>query len=306
MTRFPYDQFSKNYLEELLQPLGTVQVARQVAGEVREIDVWFLPNQSAIAVEISRLGLLGRFAATPAILEPFRNAATPTEICSCLLKLLEMRGEFERDAKRDKQQLTESSLPMLWILSPTASQSVLEGFGSVSDEGNWGTGIYFLPKYLRTAIVAIHQLPKTKETLWLRILGKGRVQNTAIDELEALPTDEPLRSRALELLLNLKTTLEVSQNIDQEDKELIMRLSPLYTQRLEEAERRGQIEGERKGEKQGQKKVVENLLKIRFGLLDEQLSTIIEPLISLPIEEFTPLLLRLSREELLERFGQSQ
>jgi hypothetical protein len=32
MTRFPYDQFSKNYLEELLQPLGTVQVARQVAG----------------------------------------------------------------------------------------------------------------------------------------------------------------------------------------------------------------------------------------------------------------------------------
>lgn len=298
MTRFPYDQFSKNYLEELLQPLGTVQVARQVAGEVREIDVWFLPNQSAIAVEISRLGLLGRIAATPAILEPFRNAATPTEICSCLLKLLEMRGEYERDAKRDKQQLTESSLPMLWILSPTASQSVLEGFGSASDEGNWGTGIYFFPKYLRTAIVAIHQLPKTKETLWLRILGKGRVQNAAIDELEALTTDEPLRSRALELLLNLKTTLEVSQNIDQEDRELIMRLSPLYTQRLEEAERRGQIEGQRK--------VVENLLKIRFGLLDEQLSTIIEPLISLPIEEFTPLLLQLSREELLERFGQSQ
>jgi hypothetical protein len=95
---------------------------------------------------------------------------------------------------------------------------------------------------------------------------------------------------------------QVSQNIDQEDRQLIMRLSPLYTQRLEEAERRGQIEGE----KQGQRKVVENLLKIRFGLLDEQLSTIIEPLISLPIEEFTPLLLQLSREELLEHFGQSQ
>ncbi|WP_051503056.1 MULTISPECIES: hypothetical protein [Nostocales] len=86
----------------------------------------------------------------------------------------------------------------------------------------------------------------------------------------------------------------MSENIDQEDRQLIMRLSPLYTQRLEEAERRGQ------------RKVVENLLKIRFGLLDEQLSTIIEPLLSLPIEEFTPLLLQLSREELLERFGQSQ
>jgi hypothetical protein len=294
MTRFPYDQFSKNYLvrvasrrEELLQPLGTVQVA----GEVREIDVWFSPNQSVNTVEASRLGLLGRFATTPAILEPFRNAATPTEICSCLLKLLEIRGEYERDAKRDKQLLTESSLPMLWILSPTASESVLEGFAAISDEENWETGIYFLPKYLRTAIVAIHQLPKTRETLWLRILGKGRVQSTAIDELEALPADEPLRSRALELLYSLKTTLEVKQNIDEEDRELIMRLSPLYTQRLEEAEQRGE------------RKVVENLLKIRFGSLDEQLSTIIEPLLSLPTEEFTPLLLQLSREELLQRFG---
>jgi predicted transposase YdaD len=91
----------------------------------------------------------------------------------------------------------------------------------------------------------------------------------------------------------------VKQNIDEEDRELIMRLSPLYTQRLEEAEQRG----ERKGKIEGQKKVVENLLKSRFGLLDEQLSTIIEPLLSLPTEEFTPLLLQLSREELLERFG---
>ncbi len=300
MTRFPYDQFSKSYLEELLQPLGTVQIAREVAGEVREIDVWFSPYESINPIEVSRLGLLGRFTATPAILEPFRNAATASEICSCLLKLLEIRGEYERDAKRNKKQFSESNLPMLWILSPTASQSILEGFAAVSNEENWGNGIYFLPRYLRTAIVAIHQLPKTRETLWLRILGKGRVQNSAIDELEALPEDEPLRTRALELLYSLKTTLEVSQNIDEEDRELIMRLSPLYTQRLEEAEQRGQ----RQGEVEGKRKVVENLLKIRFGSLDEQLSAIVEPLLSLPTEEFTPLLLQLSRDELIERFGE--
>ena len=146
--------------------------------------------------------------------------------------------------------------------------------------------------------VAIHQLPKTKETLWLRILGKGRVQNRAIDELEALTTDEPLRSRALELLLNLKTTLEVSQNIDQEDRELIMRLSPLYTQRLEEAERRGQIEGR----KQGQRKVVENLLKIRFGLLDEQIINNHRTIDITTNRRIYSLLLQLSREELFRTF----
>ncbi|WP_017654904.1 hypothetical protein [Fortiea contorta] len=70
-----------------------------------------------------------------------------------------------------------------------------------------------------------------------------------------------------------------------------MRLSPLYTQRIEEATHLGE------------RKVVESLLKSRFGSLDEQLSAIIEPLLSLKAEEFTPLLLQLSREELLARFG---
>ncbi|MEM7714421.1 MAG: hypothetical protein AAF349_12750 [Cyanobacteria bacterium P01_A01_bin.68] len=45
------------------------------------------------------------------------------------------------------------------------------------------------------------------------------------------------------------------------------------------------------------------MLRIRFGSLDEELSTIIEPLLSLSTEEFTPLLLQLSREELIERFS---
>jgi hypothetical protein len=57
--------------------------------------------------------------------------------------------------------------------------------------------------YLRTAIVAIHQLPRTPDTLWLRILGRGRVQQQAIDELEALPEENPFRSMALKMLYNL-------------------------------------------------------------------------------------------------------
>lgn len=176
------------------------------------------------------------------------------------------------------------------------SPALLNGFRAILDEDNWLPGVYFLADYLRTAIVALHQLPSTSETLWLRILAKGGVQQQAIDELEALPEDDPLRFRALELLYSLRTTLEVSQNLDQEDRNLIMRLSPLYEQRLEEATQQGI--------QQGQRVVVENLLRVRFGSLDEQISAIIEPLLSLPSEEFTPLLLQLSREELLTRFGE--
>ena len=41
MTRFIHDRFAKEYLEELLSPIGTVNVGRDVTSEVREIDVYF-------------------------------------------------------------------------------------------------------------------------------------------------------------------------------------------------------------------------------------------------------------------------
>jgi len=304
MTRFPYDQFAKDYLKELLQPLGEVETSRKVPAQIREIDVYFIPSpQSSETIE---LGLLGKFAAEPALIEPFRNAATIAEIRSCMNKLFDIFAEIKRQSKADKNRIPESELPRLWILSPTVSESILNGFRTSSDEDNWGLGVHFLAEYLRTAIVAIHQLPSTQETLWLRILGKGRIQQQAIDELEALPRNNPLRSKAIDLLLSLKTTLEVNQNIDEEDRDLIMRLSPIYEQKLAEAKQEGIQEGIQEGLEEGiraeRRNVIENLLRVRFGSLDAELRRIIEPLLVLSPEEFTPLLLQLSREELLNRF----
>ncbi len=55
---------------------------------------------------------------------------------------------------------------------------------------------------------------------------------------------------------------------------------------------------------QKRRTVIENLLQVRFGSLDRELSTIIESISRLSPQEFTPLLLQLSREELLNRFRQ--
>ncbi|MBD2725071.1 hypothetical protein H6G96_01710 [Nostoc sp. FACHB-892] len=74
-----------------------------------------------------------------------------------------------------------------------------------------------------------------------------------------------------------------------------MRLAPLYQQDREQAKQQGIQQGERL--------VVENLLKVRFGEIDNELQAILEPLLTLPPEEFTPLLLQLSREELIDRFS---
>jgi hypothetical protein len=50
MTRQPHDQLAKEYLEELLAPLGEVKPSKDVKSEVQEIDVWFVPTTTAIVM----------------------------------------------------------------------------------------------------------------------------------------------------------------------------------------------------------------------------------------------------------------
>jgi hypothetical protein len=85
-----------------------------------------------------------------------------------------------------------------------------------------------------------------------------------------------------------------------------MRLSPLLTKKLQDAEEVGEQRGIELGVQQGQRQLVENMLLARFGSVDEELSTIVGQMMSLSSEELTQILMQLStisREELLSRFG---
>jgi hypothetical protein len=70
-----------------------------------------------------------------------------------------------------------------------------------------------------------------------------------------------------------------------------MKLSPVYLRWREDT-----ILKERR-------EMIENFFNVRFGLVDSELSAIIEPMLQLPRPELSRLLLSASREEILERFG---
>lgn len=284
MTRFVHDEFAKDYLEELLKPYGEVKSSSKISGEIKEIDVLFTPSaQQTSNLEV--LGLLGRFAEFPAILEPFRNAASADEICDCIQKLLEVKALLRRDAKANKTRLQESDIPKLWVLSPTASPAILSSF-NVNQKSGWLPGVYFLGDALRTAIVAIHQLPQTPETLWLRIIGRGSVQSQAIVELSALPLNHPYKQATLELVYNLRENLRINQNLESDDRELIMRLEPLYQQDREraklEGKQEGKEEGKQEGKQEGQQDLIIRQLNRRFGEID---ASLIERIRGLSIEQ---------------------
>ncbi|WP_373528240.1 DUF4351 domain-containing protein [Nostoc sp.] len=268
MTRFIHDKFAKDYLEELLKDYGEVKPSEKVSGEIKEIDVLFTPSKQQSS-NLQVLGLLGRFAEHPALIEPFRNPASSDEICDCILKLLEIKALVRREAKVNKSKLQDSEIPKLWVLTPTVSEARLSSFGTIQKEG-WLSGVHFLPDALRTAIVAIHQLPQTPETLWLRLLGRGSVQSQAIVELQALPLNYPYQKATLELVYNLRENLRVNQELEEDDRELIMRLEPLYQRDREQAVQ------------SGEQRLVLRLLNRRIGEIN---ASLIERIKGLSIEQ---------------------
>ncbi len=280
MTRFIHDKFAKDYLEELLKDYGEVKASEKVSGEIKEIDVLFTPaKQQSSKLQI--LGLLGRLAENPAIIEPYRNPASSDEICDCILKLLEVKASLRREAKANKIKLQESEIPKLWILTPTISETRLSSFRTIQKEG-WLSGVHFLADPLRTAIVVIHQLPQTPETLWLRLLGRGSVQSQAIIELQALPLDHPYQKTTLELVYNLRENLRVNQKLETDDRALIMRLEPLYQRNREQAKEEGRQEGRQEGKQEGEKNLILRLLHRRIGEID---ALLIERITGLSIEQ---------------------
>ncbi|MDB9515370.1 hypothetical protein PN466_00120 [Roseofilum reptotaenium CS-1145] len=305
MTRQPHDQFAKQYLKELLEPLGEVEISREIPGETLAIDLIFEPSPKPPS-NPPALGLLSQLASTPCLLEPYRNCPSNPEIRNCILKLFHVHAELQRQAKREQRTLDEEQLPRLWILTPTVSDRVLEGLVARPDLKKWCAGVYLLGETLKTGIIAINQLPETPETLWLRMLGKGGTQKRAIEQVVELPKEDPQRRNILQLVGIWRINVASKIELDTEERELIMELSPAYLKWREDTIQEGIQQGLEQGIERGQRLMIEALLRTRFGELDEPLLGMIDALLVLSPDEFMPLCLQLSREELLERFGDRQ
>ncbi|MEH2041232.1 hypothetical protein [Nostoc sp.] len=147
--------------------------------------------------------------------------------------------------------------------------------------------------------MATNKLPRTPDTLWFRLLGRGKVQREAVEELVALPPSDLVRRNVLEIIYRWRISVMTQTELTRDDQELIMNLTQAY----EEARAQAVQEGVQQGVQLERRQVVENLLRFRFGSVDEELSRVVDSLLQLTPEEFTPLCLELSREDLLARFN---
>ena len=294
MTQKPHDTFAKQYLYGLLDPIGEeVEISREVPPITqRQIDLWFRPRPQA-PISRDEYGLLGRMLAHPCLIEPFRNPAPIKEIKGCLNKLLTIQADLERNAKKQKLKVNQADQPWLWICVPTASQRVLDGFGAVLKPG-WGDGVFFLAEHLQSAIVVIHQLPQMPDTLWLRLLGRDSVQRKAIAELLAMPQSW-MQLHALEALAQLQILLKNRHNVNKDEQELIMQLSPVYQKWLEETRR--------DAKQDAKQEELESMLQERYGAITPDLARIIPALLGRSALDRAQLILKLTKEELVSRLS---
>jgi hypothetical protein len=301
MAKNPFDQFSKQLLEEVLAPFGAVKTSLEVPGEPQFVDVFFEPTSPPASTQ--DLGLLGRMTQTPSLLEPFRNQPTASDIRSCLLKLYQVHGNVQRKAKREHESIQDSDLPYLWILASSASATLLNGFGGTLAE-DWGSGVYFFHPSFRTAIIAINQLPNTEDTLLLRLLGKGKTQKQAINQVIAFDTSDPKRAAILRLLASWKISIEITGQVEAEE-ELMMALSQAYLEWEQQTEQRGEQRGRQEGRQEGELAIVLRLLNRRVGTIFPETEAQLRILSLTQLEALSEALLDFDRPSDLDDWLQS-
>jgi hypothetical protein len=272
MSKFPHDEFAKNYLTELLNTIGKAKSDEGIRSERRVGDVWFERDPSvSIAQQRERLGLLGQLLIHDSLIEVFRNPASEYEILVCKGKLIDLVCRRVREAKRRDETVKSENLPYVWLIMPTASKEIRNGYGARKSRI---PGVYRLPKFDRAGLIVVHQLAVTDETLWLRMLGREENQNLAIQEFLGQSTPSVLYDSIEEILANYRSNLEANRPLESEEEELIMNLSAAYLKKREEWKEQGILEGILEG------KIITAVNLLRRGMDFQEISEVT----GLPIE----------------------
>lgn len=259
-TRF--DQLAKGLLDRALSTAGEVRTQEEIPGEVQAADVWFQPAPGNVEAR-AQLGLLGRIAATSCLIEPFHTTPGAGPVLDCVSKQLTLRRSLVREARRVKGDVPV--IPRLWLVSVGRPRSVLSGLRFEPLSG-WPAGIWQGPTLLRTYLVVLRDLPVTRETLSLRLLGAGQAFFRALKELHALPRDTWESELLVPLLLAYR--LEIFQD-PEEPSEVDMgyakQLSDIYDDWERRLREQSEERGEERGEQKGIRGSIEACYRTRFG-----------------------------------------
>jgi hypothetical protein len=270
-----FDDFAKNILRDALSRACAAETEVEVLAATQKIDVYTTPDPARVA-ERARMGLLGELAEQACLFEPFHDTPTLRQLRRCLNKQHTWHHELERRARaaagtapaapgRDPPATNEVPFPALVVIGPGQPQTVLDAYGCKPAS----PGLYHAVWGLALRIVVISELPRTRETLLLRLLGTGRVFSQALADLAALPADAWEQSVATPLLVHFQLGSHEHPSNEENDMSAEIRAwFDDYQRKLRsEGRKEGHEEGHKEGRKQGERSLLLRQLRARFGEL---------------------------------------
>ena len=267
MSRQRHDDLAKSAFQLWLSPLGDVSLDAHLRGEPLRGDVLFVERRRNLPYR-KRLGLLGQLARGTVLFELFRNPFTLPELDSCLAKRIELWARGLREARRKKQPAESVRRPLVCVVTPTLSTDKRQACG-VSSKARGG--VYPLVEAFGVVLVVVDELPPESDTLWLRLVGKGKVQRRAIAELLGRLRQEPLADATMQLVALWRDHLPPSHEQLPEEQEQMENWQKAYerwekrvkTQAWLEGKAEGEARGEAKGKAEGKAEAVLMLLESR-------------------------------------------
>lgn len=240
----PFDQLGKNVLRDFLVLHGLAQPETEVpATDAQRIDLWYVPAPARADLRAQAApGLLAEIAAEPAMVDLFVQALGERAFHDSLRKRYQWRHVLEQRESR------AWPLPRLWLTSGGRPEGVIQEYGLVlAHEDMPGHYVLREPAW-RIHVVVVTELPRTRDTVLLRLLGPKRTRLAAIRDLAALPEDAWEKAVALPWLqrLRLDVPTDPAQQTD-EERDFIMETREWFEQYQAQVELRGEEKGERKG-----------------------------------------------------------
>jgi len=171
--------------------------------------------------------------------EPFRTNPTPNECAAVFHKAESLRREQRRQGRANDIHV--------WIVSPGEARASLAQMWARLDM-EWGEGFFEVPPLWNGHVVIPRFLPRVPETLILRLLGNGKTQREAFEELVAVEAST-IREPLVEIFLRWRL-IEVGITVDKRDergKEFIMNSQVL----LDNDRARWRAEGHQEGRQEG-------------------------------------------------------
>ena len=283
MLRNRSDQFGKNVLRELLSLGGDARTEEEVPpGNAQRIDVWFIPDPTRREVLVRVLGIVAKIAENPAMIELWSEAFGVRGFHASMRKLYDWHHTLEL---RDKRLWC---LPSTWHLCARRPDAVFAEFLWEPVPGG-PVGLYRLvDQGFPVFVVVIPELPRVRETLLLRLLGRPADRLAAMAELEELEADAVEHQVADEWLIRLYSDLKQADpaSLAEEEREFVMgawleeRDRNLVKNAVETTRRETRRETQRKTRRETQRKTrrefVSHFIRMRIGreLTKRELSTL--------------------------------